>query len=154
MSRWYSQGMTLDDAQGEICMVLTDEPRAFLDEVHFAVVATINADGSPQLTTVWYIRDGDALLINTEAGRLKDRNLRRDPRLAITVLSADAYRFITVRGTCTLDEASGQEVVHRLAVRYNGRASAEQQMRESFGKQRRVTIRLPLDTMYMYGFES
>lgn len=134
-------------------MSLTDEQRTFLDEVHFAVVATLNPDGSPQLTTLWYLRDGDDLVFNTAVGRLKERNLRRDPRLAATILSADGYRFITVKGTARLDEASGQEIIHRLAVRYDGPESAEEQMRSQFSRQRRVTIRLPIGgDPYCYGF--
>ena len=133
-------------------MSLIDEQRAFLDEVHFAVVATLNADGSPQLTTVWYLRDGDELVFNTAVGRLKERNLRRDPRLAATILSADGYRFITVKGTVTLDEASGQEIIHQLAIRYDGPESAEEQMRSQFSRQQRVTIRLPIGDPYCYGF--
>src|SRR5579864_6882269 len=104
----------------EIPMALTDQQRAFLDGLNFAVVATINADGSPQLTTVWYVREGDDLVFNTAAGRLKERNLRRDPRLAVTVLGADGYRYLTAKGEVDLDDASGQEVIHRLAVRYHG----------------------------------
>jgi PPOX class probable F420-dependent enzyme len=130
----------------------TDAQRAFLDELHFAVVATLNPDGSPQLTTVWYLRDGDDLVFNTAVGRLKDRNLRRDPRLAATVLSADGYRFITVKGVATLDEASGQEVIHRLAARYHGHEEADERMCTTFSKQRRVTIRLPISNAYGDGF--
>jgi PPOX class probable F420-dependent enzyme len=133
-------------------MSLTDEQRAFLDELHFAVVATINPDGSPQLTTIWYVREGDDLLFNTAVGRVKDRNLRRDPRLAATILSGDGYRFLTVKGVAALDEASGQEVIHRLAVRYHGAEQAEASMRDDFSKQRRVTIRLPISQVYSYGF--
>jgi PPOX class probable F420-dependent enzyme len=132
----------------ELSMALTETQRAFLDEMHFAVVATISPDGSPQLTTVWYLRDGDDLLFNTAVGRVKERNLRRDPRLAVTVLAADGYRFITIKGIVTLDEASGQEVIRRLATRYHGAARAEQQMREMFSMQQRVTIRLPIANVY------
>lgn len=133
-------------------MSLSAEQRAFLDERHFAVVATLNPDGSPQLTTVWYVREGDELLFNTAAGRIKERNLRRDPRIACTVLSADGYRFLTIKGIARLDEASGQEVIRRLAIRYDGEAQAEESMRETFGKQARVTIHLPLANVYSYGF--
>jgi PPOX class probable F420-dependent enzyme len=132
----------------EVNMALTEAQRAFLDELHFAVVATISPDGSPQLTTVWYLRDGDDLLFNTAVGRVKDRNLRRDPRLAATVLAPDGYRFMTIKGVVTLDEASGQDVIRRLATRYHGAEQAEQQVREMFSKQQRVTIRLPIANVY------
>jgi PPOX class probable F420-dependent enzyme len=131
---------------------LTDEQRDFLDQLNFAVVGTINPDGSPQLTTVWYVREGDVLLFNTAAGRVKERNLRRDPRLSVTILGSDGYRFLTIKGAAALDEASGQEVIRRLAVRYHGAEQAEVSMRDDFSKQRRVTIRLPISNVYSYGF--
>jgi PPOX class probable F420-dependent enzyme len=133
-------------------MSLTDEQRAFLDELNFAVVATINPDGSPQLTTIWYVRNGDDLLFNTAAGRVKDRNLRRDPRLSATILSSDGHRFLTIKGVAVLDDASGQEVIRRLAVRYDGAEQAEAAVRDTFSKQQRVTIRLPISHVYSYGF--
>ena len=61
---------------------LTPDARAFLSERRFAALATINKDGSPQQTTMWYDLDGDTILMNTAAGRVKYRNLARDPRAA------------------------------------------------------------------------
>lgn len=63
--------------------MLSDKAQAFLAEKRFAVLATINKDGIPQLSTMWYELQGDEILMNTAAGRLKDRNLRRDPRVSI-----------------------------------------------------------------------
>ncbi len=59
--------------------------RAFLDERRFATLATIAEDGTPQLTVMWYLRRGDTIIVNTEAGRRKDRHLRRDQRVAFGV---------------------------------------------------------------------
>ena len=132
-------------------MPITAEQRTFLDQLHFAVVATISADGSPQLTTLWYLREGDDLVFNTAVGRVKDRNLRRDPRLAATILSADGYHFITVKGVVTLDEDSGQETIHRLAVRYHGPEEAARMMQAQFSQEQRVTIRLPIHHVFSNG---
>jgi PPOX class probable F420-dependent enzyme len=131
-------------------MALTAEQQAFLDELHHAVVATLGPDGMPQLTVLWYLRDGDDLVFNTKADRVKDRNLRRDPRIAATIVSEDGGRYLTVKGTATLDEASGQDTARRLAIRYNGPEGGEEQMRTQFSQERRITIRLPLRDVYAY----
>ncbi len=64
---------------------LSENARAFLQEQRFAVLATLNKDGSPQLTTMWYLLEGDTILMNTKEGRIKDLNMKRDPRIAICV---------------------------------------------------------------------
>ena len=124
---------------------LSDKATAFLNEKRFAVLATVNADGTPQLTTMWYVLDGDHILMNTAAGRVKDANLRRDPRIAICV--EDEYNYLTIAGTAELidDPDVGQADIRRLAIRYHGLAKAEQMVRDQFSKQRRVTIRLPIE---------
>ena len=76
--------------------------RAFLGEPRYATLATINHDGSPQQTAVWYDVEGDAILMNTTAGRLKYRNLLRDPRASLCV--TDAYRVVTLSGWVQLDD--------------------------------------------------
>ena len=97
---------------------LTDEARAFLAEKRFAVLATINQDGTAQLTTMWYELQGDEIMMNTKVGRAKERNLRRDPRISICV--EDGYRYVTVSGTARLidDQPTAQADIRRLAERY------------------------------------
>ena len=131
---------------------LTAEARHFLEELRFAVIATINQDGSPHQTVVWYLLHGDDTVMNTARGRVKERNLRRDPCIAITV--EDGYRFITIRGTARLvdDVATAQEDIRHLAARYHGEETADRQMREQFSKQERVSIYLAADRVTMYGF--
>ena len=67
-------------------MSLSEEHLRLLRETHLAYVATVNADGSPQVTPVWVDTDGEAIVFNTARGRLKWRNLERDPRVSITVV--------------------------------------------------------------------
>jgi PPOX class probable F420-dependent enzyme len=124
---------------------LSAKARAFLQEQRFAVLATINADGTPQLTTMWYDLDGDTILMNTAAGRVKDANLRRDPRISICV--EDGYDYVTIAGTAELidDPEVAQADILRLARRYHPPAKAEQMARDQFSKQRRVTIQLPIE---------
>lgn len=119
--------------------------RAFLGELRYATLATINHDGSPQQTAVWYDVEGDAILMNTTAGRLKYRNLLRDPRASLCV--TDAYRVMTLSGWVQLDDdpARAQADIRRLATRYHGAEKAERLSRESFSRQRRVSIRLAME---------
>ncbi|HEU0106640.1 MAG TPA: PPOX class F420-dependent oxidoreductase [Vicinamibacteria bacterium] len=119
--------------------------RAFLGEPRYATLATINHDGSPQQTAVWYDVEGDAILMNTTAGRLKYRNLLRDPRASLCV--TDAYRVVTLSGWVQLDDdpARAQADIRRLATRYHGAEKAERLSRESFSRQRRVSIRLAME---------
>ncbi|TMD56868.1 MAG: PPOX class F420-dependent oxidoreductase, partial [Chloroflexi bacterium] len=59
--------------------------RKFLEERHFAVVGTTNPDGSPHLAVMWYLLDGDDIIVNSAQGRIKDRNLAQDPRMSLVV---------------------------------------------------------------------
>ena len=131
---------------------LPGEVRRFLEERHFAVIATINADGTPHQTVVWYLLRGDDIVMNTARGRVKERNLRRDPRISITVEDGD--RFVTIRGTARLvdDVATAQDDIRQLAVRYHGEEIANRQVREQFSKQERVSIYLAADRVTIYGF--
>lgn len=124
---------------------LSAQGRAFLAEPRFAVLSTINPDNTPQLTVMWYVLDGDEIMLNTKADRIKDQNLRRDPRIAICV--EDGYNYITLSGSAYLidDQQVAQADIHRLAERYHSAAKAEQMMRDLFGKQQRVTIRMRIE---------
>lgn len=121
---------------------LSERARALLQEVHFAVLGTINKDGSPQLTTMWYLLEGDTIVMNTKAGRTKERNMRRDPRISVCV--ADGYDYVTITGRVEMidDSQIAQHDIFRLAIRYDGIESAKQQMEEQFSNETRVSLRL------------
>ena len=121
---------------------LSEKARAFLNEKRFAVLATINSDGTPQLTTMWYLLEGDTIVMNTKAGRIKERNMRRDPRIAICV--EDGYNYVTISGTVEMidDPEIAQQDIYRLAVRYDGEEAARQKVADQFSKERRVTLHL------------
>jgi PPOX class probable F420-dependent enzyme len=125
--------------------VLSEKARALLQERRFAVLGTINKDGSPQLTTMWYLLDGDVILMNTKAGRTKERNMRRDPRISVCI--EDGYSYVTISGTVEMidDPQVAQRDIYRLAVRYNGEEEARRQMEEQFSKETRVTLHLKLE---------
>jgi PPOX class probable F420-dependent enzyme len=126
--------------------------RAFLDEKRFAVLATVDADGSLQQTVMWYVLVDNHILMNTARGRVKDRNLRRDPRLSICV--EDGYRYVTLDGTVELidDQAAAQVDIARLAVRYHGPEQG-MAMAADFAKQQRVTLRMTINNVIANGFE-
>jgi len=124
---------------------LSEKARALLQERRFAVLGTINTDGSPQLTTMWYLLDGDVILMNTKAGRTKERNMRRDPRISVCI--EDGYSYVTISGTVEMidDQQIAQRDIYRLAVRYDGEEEAKRQMEEQFSKETRVTLHLKLE---------
>lgn len=121
---------------------LSQKVKDFLQERRFAVLATINQDGAPQLTTMWYLFENDMIVMNTKAGRVKERNLRRDPR--ISVCFENGYSYLTIAGKAELvdDPETAQHDIYRLAVRYNGEEAAKRQVEQTFSKEKRVTILL------------
>ncbi|MFC3380607.1 PPOX class F420-dependent oxidoreductase [Couchioplanes azureus] len=101
---------------------LPDTVRALIDGRTFAVVTTINADGSPQSTVIWMKRDGDDLIFSTVRGRKKTRNMERDPRVSVCAYDpAQPYFYFTLEGTVTLDEEGGPELINELSLKYDDR---------------------------------
>lgn len=98
-------------------MILTAQQRAFLEEVRYAVVGTLNPDGTIQQTVVWYMLDGDILRFSLGQRSVKARNLRHNPTVSLTV--EDRQRYLTVSGTATIEPAS-DDLRRRLALRYRG----------------------------------
>ncbi len=135
-------------------MKLSARELDFLNEIRFGVLATVNADGSPQQTVMWYLPiDADTILMNTKKGRVKDKNLGRDGRVSLCV--EDGQRYVAVRGTISVDEdaARGQETMKAVTTRYEGADVAERQMTEMYSKQHRITLTLKVDSVDTHGFE-
>ncbi|MBS0577960.1 MAG: PPOX class F420-dependent oxidoreductase [Proteobacteria bacterium] len=88
----------------------------------FAHLVTLLPDGRPQSTPVWVDYDGRHVLINTAEGRLKDKNMQRDPRVALSVTDPDnPYRYLEVRGRVVERTKAGAEAhIDALAKRYLG----------------------------------
>ena len=98
-------------------------PEAFQDILSskaLAALGTVMADGSPQVTPVWFDWDGSHVVINSAEGRIKDRNMRRDPHVALMIVDVDnPYRHIAIRGTVdeiTLEGADDH--IDKLAKKY------------------------------------
>jgi PPOX class probable F420-dependent enzyme len=100
---------------------LSDKAMDLLDRPVFAAFATINPDGAPQLSTMWVTRDGDDLLACTLRGRRKEQNLRRDNRVSVLLTDpADGESHSEIRGTATLIETGGPEMMDELSLKYRG----------------------------------
>ena len=81
---------------------IPEKHRDLFDKPVFASLATIMPDGTPQVTPVWCDYDGRHIIINTAKGRVKDRNMRRNPAVALAVMDpANPYRYLEVRGKVT-----------------------------------------------------
>ncbi len=98
-------------------------PSKFMDLFQrpaFASLATLNADGSPQVTPVWCDFDGTNIVVNTARGRVKDRNLRREPRVAVSVLDPEnPYRYLGVQGRVVeMTEQGADAHIDKMAKKY------------------------------------
>lgn len=105
-------------------MILTEAQRAFLDEVYYAVIATLNPDGTIQQTVVWYLREEESIRFSLGSGSIKARNLRHNPTISLTV--EDRQRYLTVRGTVEIGPPS-DDLRRRLALRYRGSPEAAEE---------------------------
>lgn len=101
---------------------LTDTARRLIEGRNFAHFVTLVQEGSPQVTPVWVDHGGRHVLVNTAEGRLKWRNVERDPRVALSILdSANDYSYVQIRGRVvevTLDGA--WEHIDKLSFKYTG----------------------------------
>ncbi|WP_326597557.1 PPOX class F420-dependent oxidoreductase [Streptomyces sp. NBC_01803] len=105
-------------------LTLPDGVKTLLDSAPHLILATIQPDGSPQLSPVWGMRDGEEVLISTTVGRRKELNLRRDPRATVLVRPS-TYVYAEIRGTVTVSPDPEWRLVDELSRRYTGRPYAE-----------------------------
>ena len=104
---------------------LSDVTLRFVDGRNYAVLATLNPDGSPQTSVVWVGRDGSDLLFSTVEGRVKHRNMLRDPRVSVTVIdSVDPENYVELRGRVSMTPDVGRRVDTRLSWKYEGKDPA------------------------------
>ncbi|MFC7531015.1 PPOX class F420-dependent oxidoreductase [Actinoplanes sp. GCM10030250] len=132
------------------------DPRTLLAESRLGVLATIKADGRPQLSPVtpFYDREKDVIYVSMVEGRAKTVNLRRDPRAALEVTSADGWSWATADGTATLigpgTDPHGPEV--EALVDYYRKAAGEHpdwdEYRSVMVSDRRVLLAMTVDHVY------
>jgi PPOX class probable F420-dependent enzyme len=133
--------------------LISDAVRAFLEEPRFAVMGTINPSGTPQLTVMWYalVADSDLIVLNATRGLLKERNLRRDPRMSLCI--EDGMRYVTLEGRAELIEdrsLQAQEVNALIAPRYLGQRLGSTRWTVIEGSDR-VGIRMHVERVHARG---
>ena len=123
--------------------LLSNETKAF------AFLATTMDDGSPQVTPIWFNTDGDDILINSAMGRVKDRNMRARPQVAMAILDPkNPYRYLQIRGkVIEITTQDGWAHIDALAKKYTGSdhftPNAEDEVR--------VTYRIRLERVHVTG---
>ncbi|MFI2608271.1 PPOX class F420-dependent oxidoreductase [Kitasatospora sp. NPDC018619] len=132
------------------------DPYALLAQSRLGILATIKADGRPQLSPVlpFYDRAANAVLVSTRDGLAKTANLRRDPRASLEVTAPDGRSWATVEGVATLTgpgtDPEGPEV--EALVDYYRRAAGEHpdwaEYRRVMVADRRVLLTIPVDHVY------
>jgi PPOX class probable F420-dependent enzyme len=106
---------------------MADIPAGFLDllteKKAFATLATIQPDGSPQVTPVWFDYTNGVVRVNTAKGRIKACNLSQGSKVAMSILDPDnPYRYIQIRGTVTKETVEGADAhIDSLARKYLGK---------------------------------
>ena len=129
---------------------LSAAEREFLESPFVGVVTTLSRDGSPQSTVVWVDVDDEGVSINTAYGRVKPRNLARDPRVSLVVVDpGDAYRWLKVSGKGTLVDDGADAQIDRLSKKYTGR---EVYASRQPGEQR-VTVRIEPERILSRGLD-
>ena len=118
----YHAGRGLKWSAGERRDVIPESHRDILEKESFAHVSTLMPDGSPHVTPVWVDHEeGETVLINTSRGRQKERNIRRNPKVGLSVVDPDdPYRFVSVRGEAELVDEGAVEHINSLARKYMG----------------------------------
>ena len=102
---------------------LTPKAIKLIEEKNFAHFASIMPDGSPHVTPVWVDREGDTILVNTAEGRVKQRNVTRDPRVAISIADQNnPYEKVVIYGLVKEQTVKGaDDRIDKLAKKYFGK---------------------------------
>jgi PPOX class probable F420-dependent enzyme len=106
----------------ELAIILTERTVKLIDGKNFAFLATLQPDGSPHVTPMWVDHEGDMILMNTAIGRIKQRNVTRDPRVSIAIVdSNNPYDRIVMHGRVVSQTEQGAEAhIDKLAKKYTG----------------------------------
>lgn len=101
---------------------IPDKYRDLFAKRAFASLSTLMPDGSPQVTPVWVDLEGDLVIVNTAHGRQKDKNMRRDPRVAMAIIDPEnPYRYLEIRGrVAEITEEGADAHIDKMAKKYLG----------------------------------
>jgi PPOX class probable F420-dependent enzyme len=102
---------------------IPEEFKDLFGKVAYANIATVMPDGSPQVTPVWFDYDGNYLRVNSAKGRVKDKNMRRNKNVALSIQDPEnAYRYLAVRGKVDdITEEGADAHIDSLAKKYLGK---------------------------------
>ncbi|MDQ6818189.1 MAG: PPOX class F420-dependent oxidoreductase [Actinomycetota bacterium] len=101
--------------------LLDKQVRKLLDAPNYAVISTLDRDGSVHSTIIWISAEDDAVAVNSALGRKWPSNLQRDPRVTVLVQEdGNPYEFVEIRGTATATREGADEHIDALAKKYTG----------------------------------
>jgi PPOX class probable F420-dependent enzyme len=111
----------------------------FVMGTHFAAFSTVHRDGSPHTTPIWYMYDDGKFIVNTSLGRVKEKNVKRDDRVALLV--HEEYSYVLVEGRARIaKERDPLKDIETLAIRYRGEAEGRREARDYYWNQKRVSF--------------
>jgi PPOX class probable F420-dependent enzyme len=118
----YNAALGFQQGGNRMSQVIPDKYRDLFSKRAFASLATLMPDGSPQVTPVWVDLDGDLVVVNSARGRQKDKNMRRDPRVALAIIDPDnPYRYLQIRGRVVeITEEGAAAHIDKMAKKYLG----------------------------------
>jgi PPOX class probable F420-dependent enzyme len=130
---------------------LTDTQRSFIaDNPYVATATTLRRDGSPHNTIVWIDAEDGTITFNTAVGRAKERHLREDPRVAVTVVDPEnTYRWVSVSGHAELTTDGADDQIDKLAKKYLG----EDKYPWRSPEEQRISVKIRPDRVDAAGFE-
>lgn len=115
------------------------------------ILATVNPDGTPQATPIWYEYDGEAFIVTSFANRVKVRNLRLNPKVSLVIVDTVTYgEPLTVYGTAQIIERGAQQATLRCAIRYQGERLGRTSAAHMAGRPR-VIIRITPERILYQG---
>jgi PPOX class probable F420-dependent enzyme len=121
---------------------LNEDAKELLRQPIHGWVTTLRADGSLHSTVVWVDVDGDDVIFNTAVGRAKERHLRANPQVSVSVLDPkDAFHLVSVSGRAELELEDADDVIDHLANKYLGAESYPYRRPD----EQRVTVRIKPD---------
>ncbi|WP_028927474.1 PPOX class F420-dependent oxidoreductase [Pseudonocardia acaciae] len=130
-------------------VTLNKAARGLLDGPHLSVLATANADGRPQSSVIFVKRDGDQVVFSTIKGRLKTRNMTRDPRVSLLVHSTAEDEpgsfYVEIRGRVEITEDPEKTMLHEMYDRYMGGATPPPEPEAE-----RLIVRITPEKVYLW----
>ena len=130
---------------------LTEAQRKFIAEnAYVATVTTLRDDGSPHATVVWVDAENGTVSFNTAVGRAKERHLRNDPRLSLTVVDPqNTYQWVSISGRAELTTDGADDQIDRLAKKYLGQEKYPCRSPD----EQRISVKITAEKVDAYGFD-